>query len=100
MTLQIVSGTIIANFQRMKIWIDIDNSPHVPFFKPIIEAMKARGDEVLVTSREYAQTRELLTKAAIDFTEVGAHAGAGKIAKVLTKKSSWENPLWDPIEKL
>ena len=73
----------VTNFAFMRIWIDIDNSPHVPFFKPIIEAMKSRGDQVMVTSREYAQTRDLLTKAGIDFEEVGAHAGASTLAKIL-----------------
>jgi len=26
-----------------KIWIDLDNSPHVPFFKPIIKEFNKRG---------------------------------------------------------
>lgn len=25
-----------------KVWIDLDNSPHVPFFRPIIEELEAR----------------------------------------------------------
>ncbi|MBL7975942.1 MAG: DUF354 domain-containing protein [Candidatus Kapabacteria bacterium] len=67
----------------MRIWIDIDNSPHVPFFTPLIAAWQARGDSVLITSRKYAQTRELLTNAGFPFTEVGEHAGASKVKKVL-----------------
>ena len=27
---------------RPKIWIDMDNTPHVPFFEPIMEELKAR----------------------------------------------------------
>jgi len=67
----------------MRIWIDIDNSPHVPFFTPLIAAWQARGDDVFITSRKYAQTRELLTKVNLPFTEVGEHAGASKVKKVL-----------------
>jgi len=27
---------------KAKIWIDLDNSPHVPFFAPIIEELQKR----------------------------------------------------------
>jgi uncharacterized protein len=67
----------------MRVWIDIDNSPHVPLFTPIIGALKKRGDEILITSREYAQTRELLEQAELEFIEIGSHAGAGKVNKIL-----------------
>ena len=26
-----------------KIWVDLDNTPHVPFFKPIIRELEKRG---------------------------------------------------------
>lgn len=67
----------------MRVWIDIDNSPHVPLFTPIIRALQERNDEILITSRRYAQTRELLEQAQLDFTEIGSHAGAGKVNKVV-----------------
>jgi len=67
----------------MRIWIDIDNSPHVPFFAPILEELKRRGHDVIVTSRQYAQTRELLESHQIDFLEVGEHAGKSKFKKIL-----------------
>ena len=34
-----------------KVWIDLDNSPHVPFFRPIIEELNKRGYETLLTAR-------------------------------------------------
>jgi len=43
----------------MKIWIDLDNSPHVPLFVPIIEALQKRGYEVVITARDAFQVREL-----------------------------------------
>ncbi|ACF12834.1 protein of unknown function DUF354 [Chloroherpeton thalassium ATCC 35110] len=67
----------------MRIWVDIDNSPHVPFFSPILKELKQRGHEVIVTSRQYAQTRELLENHEIEFLEVGEHAGKSKLKKVL-----------------
>ena len=38
----------------MRIWVDISNSPQVPFFRPLIALMRERGYEVAVTTREYA----------------------------------------------
>ncbi len=67
---------------RMKIWIDIDNSPHVPFFRPIVAALKARGDSVLITTRRYAQTIQLLEDSGLEFVVVGEHAGAGRLRKI------------------
>src|SRR6202162_4506980 len=43
-----------------KVWIDIDNSPHVPFFLPIIEELENRGVEVVLTARDIYQVCELL----------------------------------------
>ena len=45
---------------KMKVWIDIDNSPHVPFFIPIINELKKRGCEVTITSRDCFETIKLL----------------------------------------
>jgi hypothetical protein len=37
--------TIVATLPAVqkKIWIDLGNSPHVPFFVPVIEELKAKG---------------------------------------------------------
>jgi len=66
----------------MRIWIDITNSPHVPFFEPLIELLQARGHEVSVTAREYAQTLELLDDARISHETVGPpHGGSSTAGK-------------------
>ena len=49
----------------MKVWIDMTNSPHVPFFRPVIRLLEERGHEVRVSARDFAQTLELLDAAAI-----------------------------------
>jgi uncharacterized protein len=66
----------------MRVWIDITNSPHVPIFRPLIRILEARGHEVVVTARRYAQTVELLDLHGIAHHVVGpAHGGAGRIGK-------------------
>ena len=67
----------------MKVWIDMTNSPHVPFFRPLIGLLEERGHEVSVSARDFAQTLELLDTAGIEHTVVGPpHGGAGRAGKV------------------
>jgi predicted glycosyltransferase len=62
----------------LRVWIDISNSPQVAFFRPLIALLRSRGHEIDVTTREYAQTIELLEAAGIDHAVVGPpHGGAG-----------------------
>jgi predicted glycosyltransferase len=65
----------------LKVWIDITNSPHVPFFRPLIELLRAEGAEVEVTSRDYAQTVQLLGLHGIDATVLGQHGGRSAFGK-------------------
>ena len=66
----------------MRVWIDISNSPQVPFFRPLIALLEARGHDVDVTTRDYAQTLELLELHAIAHDVVGPrHGGAGAFGK-------------------
>ena len=66
----------------MRVWVDITNSPHVPFFRPLLRLLAADGHEVEVTARAYAQTLELLKLNGIEHHVVGpAHGGAGAIGK-------------------
>ena len=65
----------------MRVWIDITNSPHVVIFRPIIARMRARGHEVTVTAREFAQTIGLLERFGIEHVSVGAHGGASRAGK-------------------
>ena len=66
----------------MRVWVDITNSPHVPFFRPLIARLQAQGHSVEVTAREYAQTLQLLELHGIPHHVVGpAHGGAGRLGK-------------------
>jgi uncharacterized protein len=66
----------------VRVWIDISNSPQVPFFRPLIALLRERGHDVQVTTREYAQTVELLELHGIAHTVVGpGHGGAGRVGK-------------------
>ncbi|MEP7223631.1 MAG: DUF354 domain-containing protein [Actinomycetota bacterium] len=66
----------------MRVWIDISNSPQVPFFRPLIALLEARGHDVDVTTRAYAQTLELLELHDIAHSVVGPrHGGAGTVGK-------------------
>ena len=66
----------------MRVWIDISNSPQVPFFRPLIALLRERGHDVDVTTREYAQTIELLALHGIAHEVVGpGHGGAGAVGK-------------------
>jgi predicted glycosyltransferase len=65
----------------MKIWIDLTNSPHVMVMRPLIVNLRARGHEVEVTARDFAQTLGLLERLGIEYTAIGRHRGAGLWAK-------------------
>lgn len=66
----------------MRVWIDITNSPHVPFFRPLIRLLEDDGHDVEVTAREYAQTLELLELHGIAHHVVGPrHGGGGVVGK-------------------
>ncbi len=64
------------------IWIDLDNAPHVPLFKPLIHELQSRGHSTLVTVRDYGYTRELIDQHNIPYTLIGQHSGKNPILKV------------------
>jgi uncharacterized protein len=66
-----------------KVWIDLDNSPHVPFFFPIIKELKARGYRVHLTARDCFQVCSLADYYQLEYQKVGTHYGANKVMKVL-----------------
>jgi predicted glycosyltransferase len=68
---------------QKKIWIDLDNSPHVPFFVPIIPELQARGFEVFLTARDSYQVVELLKFYGIQARIIGKNYGKLKILKFL-----------------
>jgi uncharacterized protein len=72
-----------VSVSHRKIWIDIDNSPHVPFFKPIMRELEKRGFEILLTARDTYQVCDLLKFHNLSCKVVGRHYGKNKLLKVL-----------------
>ena len=68
---------------KKTIWIDLDNSPHVPFFKPIIDDLKTKEYHVLITARDCFQVCGLADLMGIKYKAVGKHYGKNIIMKVL-----------------
>jgi len=72
----------------MRVWVDITAPPHVLVFRPLLELLRARGDEVEVTAREHGETLPLLELHGIEATVIGRHGGrsrAGKLATMATR---------------
>jgi predicted glycosyltransferase len=67
----------------MKIWADMSGPAHVLVLRPIIERMRERGHEVLITARVYTQTQELLELHGMDYTLIGQHGGASRVRKLM-----------------
>src|SRR5882724_8389513 len=65
------------------IWIDLDNSPHVPFFRPIIQQLETRGYHVLVTARDCFQVCDLAEQLHLDCKSIGRHYGKHRMMKLL-----------------
>jgi uncharacterized protein len=81
------SNSPTSGAHTQKIWIDLDNSPHVPLFLPIIEELRNRGFELLLTARNMYQVVELLEFFELPSKVVGGHWGKNKALKVLSNIS-------------
>ena len=66
----------------MKVWIDMTAPAHVLVFRPLIEILRGRGDEVEITARDYAQTLSLLELHGLEADSVaGRHGGRSRLQK-------------------
>jgi len=68
---------------KKKIWIDLDNSPHVLFFKPVIDELKKRNFTVVITARDCFQVIGLADMYKLHYKKIGTHFGKNKFMKVL-----------------
>lgn len=75
--------TSLIGTPRVKIWIDLDNTPHVPLFIPIIRELERRGHKVTVTARDAFQVCELARQKGLSCVKVGRHYGKNPVMKVL-----------------
>jgi uncharacterized protein len=67
----------------MRIWVDLTNSPHVLVLRPIIDVLRARGAEVRVTARDFAQTIQLCERLGVEHEVIGRHRGERLAAKAI-----------------
>jgi predicted glycosyltransferase len=56
-------------------------SAHVLVFRPLLEILRERGDEVEITARDYAQTLQLLELHGLRAEVIGRHGGRSRVAK-------------------
>ena len=68
--------------KRKKIWIDLDNTPHVPFFRPIVQELEKKNITVTLTLRENAQTCEMADLFHFKYKKIGKHYGKNKVLKL------------------
>ena len=70
-----------TNKPRRKVWIDLDNSPHVPFFLPIIGELQKRGCSVMLTARDAYQVCDLADHFGLSYVRLGKHHGKNLLMK-------------------
>jgi uncharacterized protein len=71
----------------MRIWVDCTAAAHPLVLRPIVERLRARGDEVEMTAREYGQTVGVLERLGLEHEVVGEHADGSTAAKGLAVAS-------------
>ena len=68
---------------KKRVWIDLDNAPHVPFFRPLIEEFNTRDCELIVTGRDCFETFQLVDLYNIPCQKIGRHYGKRTAMKAL-----------------
>src|ERR1700676_5206679 len=68
---------------KKRVWVDLDNSPHVPFFIPIKRELEERGYEVVLTARDAYQVSDLVEFYGLNCRKIGRHFGKNKFLKVV-----------------
>jgi predicted glycosyltransferase len=75
----------------MRVWIDLANSPHVPFFRALTTRFTAAGHDVEITAREFAETVPLARAAGFTPHVIGKHGGrkmSGKAENLISR--AWD----------
>jgi uncharacterized protein len=65
----------------VRVWIDMTASAHPLVFAPLVRILEARGDEVEITARDYAQTLQLIEQHGMHATVIGHHGGRSRFGK-------------------
>src|SRR4051794_19559381 len=75
----------------MRVWVDMTASAHPLVFRPLVELLSARGDEVEITARDYAQTLQLIEQHGMTATVIGHHGGRSRLGKARQMRSRLHN---------
>jgi len=67
----------------MRIWVDFENTPHVLILKPLIEQLRRRNHQVVITARDCSQTIELANFFRFSAHRISHHHGKNRVNKVL-----------------
>jgi predicted glycosyltransferase len=62
--------------------MDFSASAHPIVLRPIAQRLQARGHEVEMTARDYAQTLAIARMQGLEPTQIGKHGGAGRLSKL------------------
>jgi len=65
----------------MRIWIDIDNIPHIQYILPLARWMREQKHQLYITSTDSQQIISLLNLQNENFTSIGKSGYKGKIIK-------------------
>ena len=79
----------------MRIWIDLANSPHVPFFSALTQQFLNLGHEIEFTARDFAETVPLAEQSQLGAVTIGGYGGgrvAGKASNLASR--AWELARW------
>src|SRR5215212_12160400 len=71
----------VRGAHRLRVWIDLSNSPHPLLFAPIARALEQRGHAVSITARDHAQTVELARSGGLDVDVIGGESPGGRARK-------------------
>jgi len=65
----------------LKVWVDMTASAHPLVFRPLVQLLEAQGHEVEITTRDYAQTLQLIETHGMHATVLGHHGGRSALGK-------------------
>ena len=64
--------------EGLKVWIDLENSPHVLFFKPVIPELENLGHTVVTTARHFCNTSALVHAKGLVAKAIGSGYDRGR----------------------
>lgn len=66
-----------------RIWLDLDNAPHVPLFRPIVRELEDRGHSISISVRDNGYLIDLANRAGLQFEVIGHHPGGSPVKKIV-----------------